>query len=604
MKYLIIVLYLSLFSILGCGGSLHSASTEKADSTGAADPSGVVSQPSILRNFDPRLISTLQNEKERSVKLNELLKNVETSTFYVNDHIVFSEEDEKENRDIVLHVQTQCIESKTQKKFTKKTKMDYKNEIMLIELIPERLFSYGSLWWLDEKIQNPTCSFHFEAKNKAGDVHYFELPHLPILSFDNSLNLSLIQQTPPSKDIERVEQFPALKFDQIENYAVISGKSAIVDQLKLICETFDLSFDVDNLIHYDLWKLQGWTSIPAENRVNQPCRFVSFNKNHIAGISQLFPIVFPAQGMTVKIITDVQTINSLKKRYPLSREGYEFNGRKHMKSDFEKDRNLGAYHHLAVLKFENYTIDTVQLYIPQTSFYADVHFFYDNILHGMNMGENRVFFRHLGSFVTMKNAAQFTLTPSLIKAPSQDIEMSNAGFHAFYQDNHILITLEAESVAFIPLSINIEKQCRFKKNWLGEQRMLKAVRNIGMIFEGSLFPIYQVLDITNVDSAQRTIIGSITENDQEQTVDSFRLDIGLDIDRGINKHFYHNTCTSMQISRFDQASLTHPETWKVRSKKNDTDVHFTKDTDHSLSQKQDQLIKKGIQKLLEEQNQR
>ena len=39
----------------------------------------------------------------------------------------------------------------------------------------------------------------------------------------------------------------------------ISGKDTAVDQLKLICETFELSFDVDDLIHYDLWKLQGWS---------------------------------------------------------------------------------------------------------------------------------------------------------------------------------------------------------------------------------------------------------------------------------------------------------------------------------------------------------
>ena len=126
----------------------------------------------------------------------------------------------KENKDITLQIHTQCIESETQQKFTKNTTMNYTNEIMLISLIPEEMFSYGNSWWLNEQAYNPTCSFHFEARNKAGDMHYFELPHLPILSFDNSLNLSLIEQQIPSNEVERVAQFPVLNFDQIEDYAV------------------------------------------------------------------------------------------------------------------------------------------------------------------------------------------------------------------------------------------------------------------------------------------------------------------------------------------------------------------------------------------------
>ena len=119
MKYIIkTILYLSLANILG-GCSDHLGSTN--------DDQGVVSQPNILRNFDPRLISTLQNKQKRSIKLNDLVKNMEDSNFYINDHIVFSGEKkkEKEKKNIKLHIQTQCIESETQKKFTKNTIMDY-----------------------------------------------------------------------------------------------------------------------------------------------------------------------------------------------------------------------------------------------------------------------------------------------------------------------------------------------------------------------------------------------------------------------------------------------------------------------------------------------
>ena len=317
-----IILYLSVANVLGCKGD-RLLSTEDANTdTNIEESAGVVSQPSILRNFDPRLISTLQNEEKRSVKLNDLIKNLENASFYINDYIVFSEE-EKEDKNITLNIQTQCIESETHKKFTKNITMNYTNEIRLITLIPEQLFSYGHSWWLNEEEEqhNPTCNFHFEAKNKVGDTHYFELPHLPIASFDNSLNLSLIEQHPPSSEIERVEHFPALKFDQLEDYAVISGKNTTVNKLQLICKTFDVSFDVDNLIHYDLWKLQGWSSINEEDKIKQSCRFVSFNNDYIVGISQLFPIVFSTKGMTIQLITDSKEINSLKNKYPLGVEG-------------------------------------------------------------------------------------------------------------------------------------------------------------------------------------------------------------------------------------------------------------------------------------------
>ena len=63
-----------------------------------------------------------------------------------------------------------------------------------------------------------------------------------------------------------------------------------------------------------------------EDKVNQACRFISSNNNHTVGVSQLFPIVFPRQGMTVQLITDSQEIRALKDKYPLSVAGYDFNG--------------------------------------------------------------------------------------------------------------------------------------------------------------------------------------------------------------------------------------------------------------------------------------
>lgn len=583
-----VILHLLFISTFGCNNnSLNSQ----------PNTNGMVSQPNILRNFDPRLISTLQDKQERSVKLNDLIKDLENSSFYINDNIIFSkDENGQENKEITLHVQTQCIESETQKKFSKNVSMEYKNEIMLIELIPEQLFSYGNSWWLNEETHNPTCSFHFEAKNKAGDTHYFELPHLPVLSFDNSLNLSLIEQQIPSNEVERVAQFPILKFDQIEDYAVISGRSTTVDQLKLICETFDLAFDVDDLIHYDLWKLQGWASIEQEDRINQPCRFVSFNDEHVVGVSQLFPIVFQAQGMTIQLITDFKEIEALKDKYPLSVEGYDFNGISQMRSDFKKDNNLGSYHNLAVLKIENSSADQLHLYIPNTSFYTDTHFFYDDFFHEVLIEDRMYNMYDQGVFVTMPNSAQFILTPSLIKAKDQNMEVNDEGYHIVYERNRALLTLTAGSTALIPLSVNIEKQCNFRNNWTGEERMLKNIQNVGMVFEGDILPIHRVLDVTDVESAQKTIIDSITNNPQ-QNPNAFRLDIGLTLKENVNKHFYSNTCTAFQTSRFDQVSIAHQGSWKVQSNKRN--VQFTKNSNHSLSEEQNKFISNKVNEYLE-----
>jgi len=578
-----VILCLSLSGFLNCTPKPPLA----LNSYVAGNSPGVVSQPSISQNFDPRLISTLQKEQKRSVKLNDLVKNMENSTFYINDNIVFStNENKEENKNITLHIQTQCIEPETQKKFTKNVSLKYKNEIMLIELIPEKLFSYGNSWWLSEKIHNPTCSFHFEAKNKAGDIHFFELPHLPILSFNNSLNLSLIEQQAPSNEVERVAQFPMLKFDQIENYAVISGKNTIVDQLKLICETFDLSFNVDNLIHYDLWKLQGWTSIEQEDRINQPCRFVSFHNEYIVGVSQLFPIVFRAQGLNIQLITDPDKVDVSKNRYSLGVSGYGFEGTARMKSDFKRDHNLKTYYNVVVLKFENTSIDQVHLYIPEASFYTDIHFFYDSFIHKVHIKGRVHTMDDQGMFITMKNSAQFILTPSLIKAKNHSMRINGERHYIVYEGNHALITIESGATALIPLSVDIENQCSFrKKKFVEKQRILKYVESAGMVFEGNMIPIYQVLDATDVESAKNTIINSITTNSPQQNLNSFRLDVtGSFAKENIDKYFYKNTCAAFRVGIFDQASIGHQGAWKVkfRNKK----VQFIKATEQSLLQEQ------------------
>ena len=204
-----------------------------------------------------------------------------------------------------------------------------------------------------------------------------------------------------------------------------------------------------------------------------------------------------------------------------------------------------------------------------------------------------------GVFITVPDAAQFILTPSLIKAKDHSMEINDEGHHMVYEDNYVLLTLTAGATALIPLSVNIEQQCDFKNNWVGEQRMLRIINNVGMVFEGDMFPIYQVLDVTDILSAQKTIIDSVTENPHHNLTDAFRLDVTLNMRENFDKHFYKNTCTAFQTSRFDQASVAHQGTWKVRSK--NRNIRFTKDLEHSLSEAQNRFSRRQINRIIEQQ---
>ena len=210
----------------------------------------------------------------------------------------------------------------------------------------------------------------------------------------------------------------------------------------------------------------------------------------------------------------------------------------------------------------------------------------------------------LGVFTTLKDAAQFILSPSLIKAKDQNMEINAEGYHAIYEDNHVLLTVTAGATALIPLSVNIEKQCRFKTDWFEPQWLLSNIQNTGIIFEGNMLPIYRVLDVTDVDSAQKTIISSVTETFHQNPSNDFRLDVGKDLlkKENINKHFYRNTCNALKTTSFDEASIVHQGTWKVRSegKGKNKRLQFTKDPEHSLSQEEDMFIVNMINELVVE----
>ena len=123
-------------------------------------------------------------------------------------------------------------------------------------------------------------------------------------------------------------------------------------------------------------------------------------------------------------------------------------------------------------------------------------------------------------------------------------------------DNQAIVTVPADSVLRLPLSVEFQRECRIDLN---------HINSIGMIFEGQNLPIYQILNNANFETAQQTIIGQIdwSKRNQEKT-HPFRLELGLYTD-DFHKNFYQNTCDAGQRGYFNTLVSSDKGSWRVRS---------------------------------------
>ena len=225
---------------------------------------------------------------------------------------------------------------------------------------------------------------------------------MSVADFEEGFNLSLVQKKrEDSSSQEMIDQFPILVFDHLDQYTLISGHDNPIDELKLMCRNWSLSFPTADIKEYDLQTLTGWTQITEDQKTNQPCRFMSLHQTHVVGVSQLFPIVFPIKSqLTVNL-------QSHQKNPPPPQKGVE--GIDDLLIHFQRAENLSVYHQAASLEIQNESSTAVDLFLPALSFQTNVHFFYDGLSYRNYLPELQTTIRldQLGFFVPVENGARF-----------------------------------------------------------------------------------------------------------------------------------------------------------------------------------------------------
>ena len=620
--------------LVSCGGSSEDSSSPSPSDSSPASSEVILEEPTVLSDFSPQLISTLnetENEKKRPIKLNGLVENVKDSVFYINDYILFDEDTLKKHEAAVkFHITTKCIEPEKQNQFEKKMVLDYQNKLTLVQLIPEEMFFYGNPWWLDKEERKPVCSFQFTSKNSKGDSHYFELPQLIIESFEDSFNLSLIQQNIETEGKERIKQFPILDFENLSKYAVISGSSEI-NEIKLICEKINLSFKAGGVKHYDLWKLQGWGDISDENKITQACRFVSFNDNMVLGVSQLFPLVFPQK---TDISLEFVDYSELPANEELERKTQ---GLMDLKNNFrnQSPNLMSLYHRVAGLKIKNKGLDQVHLYIPEASFDVNSDFIFkgsairdsgrDSSL-GNDYPAELIGILYitdiyplsktkLSNFFSYEKGAKVYFTSQMLAENTfveKDKNLSDSSVtYGSGKSGKILMTLNPGHEWIFPLSLEVLESCLFS-NISG----YKKFSPLAMVFEGLKLPaVYQVLSNKDFESAEKTKVKNISWSKKNEKESSFYLQ--TKVYRGIlpsnsrrergDKMFFRNTCEMYKaaLMNFWKSSQSYMYRLEIkdenlvenRVRAREDDYHLLKVEDGSIvSEMEDFLIERQLER--------
>ena len=581
-RFFFFLLFLILFS-LSCG----SVNEEQLESQGSGLP---LLEPAIVTG-NPQLISTLSGENQRSTALNGLMDNIQKSTFYINDYLEF-EKKEGKSQDIQFHITTQCIESENQNKFIKNIITPFKQKIYLIEMLPEKIFSYGKRWWLSPEIKNPTCNFYFKATNKVGDIHYFELPHLPISLFEHSWNLSLIDKNQTMKaDIELSKAFPLLMMKNIVDYKLISHSASKIDKLKLICEDAeDIIFNVNNQQQYDLWGLQGWSQVSFGSSASKACRFLSLNEDQIIGISQVFPLI----PLVASDTFDVQKIDNLISDN--ASLGEKIKETKFPEVDDNTPRlNLASllknitspinssipplYFDIMGLRLNNHGKEPLYLLLPQTSMPADLNLFFADIYHKvrpdktLDLGKIQRMGR-LNYFIRKEEGASFVLGQFMFndflnkesRSVKDQLDNGNQVIYGVYEkQTYALVTIQPQSLITLNFGLVISDPnlCLQINDEGGIETDV-----IGMILESEYLPIYRVLNNSDFKLASQTIIqkynwrkGSAVEPEP------FRWELWNQQLRH-RKHeytgsYYKNTCGGGTSDYFSAATQEEPLSWFI-----------------------------------------
>ena len=165
--------------LLGCDSPAknHQPGGEQPETSNLSGLEFSVPEP-IITNKETQenpfeFAAALNGKEHRTVQLTGMMEQLENSTFYLDDHIVFSTQNKNNFSDVRFSVSSECVESTQQKTFRKNIEMEYQENIPLAALIPEEIFPYGMQWWSEDNPRSPSCSFQFQAQNKEKDIHYF-----------------------------------------------------------------------------------------------------------------------------------------------------------------------------------------------------------------------------------------------------------------------------------------------------------------------------------------------------------------------------------------------------------------------------------------------
>ncbi len=613
-KYLknkfILVLLLSV--LIGCSeDNITNLSSVKPPSLPLSEP--------FIATGEAQLISTLTGEKQRATPLNGLVDNIEKSTFYINDYIEFEKISEK-SEDIQFHISTQCIESENQNRFTKTMVTPFKERIYLIEMLPEKIFSYGNHWWLSQKTKSPTCNFHFKATNKSGNIHYFELPHLPIALFEHSWNLSLIDKSEPMiAGMEASKSFPVLLMEKINNYKLVSHISSEIKQLKLICDrSKDIDFNVNNQQQYDLWGLQGWSQISFDDSVSKPCRFLSLNKDQqIVGVSQTFPLISSIPRDTFSIRTvDLSgvvpsNIKELKNESRFPSRQRQFLNREQLYFELINILPLNSpYIDVLGLEIVNSGKDSLYLMLPKFYMELDSKMFFSGITHtarpnkNLNMNNPPLYKKKLKYFINQEKQDFFVMTQFITnnrlenQKPRIVSDRLSEGSQVIYgydqPEPYVLVTVQPQSQITLAFSLVLTSDyCTHD----GKNKLSKDF--VGIILEGEHLPIYRVLNNNDFELASQTIIQQYNweENNKGKRSNKFMWELwnktpNDSLDKNYSGYYYKNTCEAAENNYFAEDVIKDKPSWYIyfdRSKKNNLTVQWER-SDKSLNETVDQFF--------------
>ena len=569
--------FLLIFIITGCSKPLQLESTS------------IPLKEPLITTAPEQFVSTLGGKHQRTTLLNGLMRNIKESTFYINDYIDF--ETTEDSKNIQFHINTQCIESENQNKFTKDTTIPFKKKLYLIEMLPEEIFSYGNRWWLNNNVNSPSCSFHFKAINQTGSIHYFELPHLPIALFEHSWNLNLMdKENPIALGIENSKNFPVLLMEKMPNYQLVSLSSSEIDQLKLICDKgLAVKFDVGRQQQYDLWGLLGWSQLQM-NSASSACRFLSLYKNHIVGVSQIFPLVPPVKEnqFSIKQQSDRSSLGSfLSEEKASSRVPVRYYDQDRTYQGLHSDffslspQLKGVYDDSLEFVITNKESEPLHLMIPDATIVLKSRMFLRGIRHTVIPDRNLLkdvndvdfvpvgflnyFISNMPHQISYFTMSQFLRNDQVTSRKIKDeLENGSSVIHGLNGDKrYALLTVAPRS----ELTIGFGLVLRMPD--LCHKEDTRNTELIGATFTGESLPVYQVLNNNDFEIASKTIVQQYNWNSDEFSWELWNNQLSPKQIDSYHQPFYKNTCESARNSYFAESTRKDRESWYLTFIEND-----------------------------------